>query len=342
MFDTIYIESEILEHQRTREILSRYKNADIVVCQHYNEIFNRKAQSFRLQKKQPALILAQKQQGHVLPTPAEYGIGAEYNYYFSHMLNCLYDCRYCFLQGMYRSANYVLFVNYESFTEAMDETLAKHSGENVHFFSGYDCDSLAMEPATGFYDFIYPYFLNHANALLELRTKSTQTRKLLKTKPINNIITAFSFTPNEISQALEHKVPSLENRIKAMQKLQDHGWNIGLRFDPLIYVENFKTLYGKLFDSVFSVLNMEQVHSISLGSFRLPKDYFKTIQQLYPKEPLFSQDFSISQTRDMQGMVSYKNDKQFELHDYCESIILNHIPDDKYFPCHSIMQKKCI
>ena len=29
------------------------------------------------------------------------------------MYNCIYDCRYCFLQGMYSSANFVLFVNFE-------------------------------------------------------------------------------------------------------------------------------------------------------------------------------------------------------------------------------------
>lgn len=338
MFQIIYIEEAIAEHPRTLELLERYKDANTIICKHYNEIFNRKAQNFRLQKKYPALILAEKQQGHVLPTPAEYGVGAKHNYYFSHMLNCLYDCRYCFLQGMYRSANYVLFINYESFTDAMDKIVANQSEEEIHFFSGYDCDSLAMEPVTGFYDFIYPYFAKSSNILLELRTKSTQIRKLLKTEPIDNIVTAFSFTPNEISQALEYKVPSLENRINAMQKLQEHGWNVGLRFDPLIYVDNFESLYQQLFEAVFSNLNTEQIHSISLGSFRLPKDYFKTIQQLYPKEPLFSQNFVDSNTQDMQGMVSYEYKKQVELHEFCESVILQHIPPNKYFPCHSIVE----
>ena len=28
------------------------------------------------------------------------------DWYFSHMLNCLYDCRYCFLQGMSRNHCY--------------------------------------------------------------------------------------------------------------------------------------------------------------------------------------------------------------------------------------------
>ena len=31
------------------------------------------------------------------------------------MLNCIYDCKYCFLQGMFNSANYLVFVNYQDF-----------------------------------------------------------------------------------------------------------------------------------------------------------------------------------------------------------------------------------
>jgi len=40
-------------------------------------------------------------------------------------LNCVYDCEYCYLQGMYPSANIVVFVNFEDFTNAADEKLAE-------------------------------------------------------------------------------------------------------------------------------------------------------------------------------------------------------------------------
>ena len=113
MIEEIYIEESLLEHPRARAILQRFPDASVTTCARYGEIFNRKAQNFRLQKIRPALILAEKFSGHVLPAPPEYAIGGDLNYYFSHMLNCIYDCRYCFLQGMYRSAHYVVFVNYE-------------------------------------------------------------------------------------------------------------------------------------------------------------------------------------------------------------------------------------
>ena len=90
MFTTIYIEEQIADHPRTRDICARFPQATRVRCERYGEVFNPKAQNFRLQKRKPALILAHKHDRRVLETPAGYGIGGRNNYYFSHMLNCLY------------------------------------------------------------------------------------------------------------------------------------------------------------------------------------------------------------------------------------------------------------
>ena len=331
MFSTICIEDEIREHPRTLEILQRFPRADIVSCKRYGEVFNRKAQNFRLQKKKPALILAKKHHGFVLPTPADYGIGAIHNYYFSHMLNCIYDCRYCFLQGMYRSAHYVLFVNHEDFGFEIEEKIRKHAGEAVHFFSGYDCDSLALEPVTGFVKSTLPLFQKHPEALLELRTKSTQIRALLSMPPLDNCVIAFSFTPEKIAAALEHNTPKIERRIEAMLQLQKAGWQIGLRFDPLIYEENFQENYQQLFDSIFSELDISWLHSVSLGNFRLPRDFFKSMLRLYPEERLFT-----SPLEEKAGMISYKQNLSDQLLQFCSHAILSYIPEHLFFPCEPI------
>jgi len=111
----IYIESAVRDHPRARGLLDRYHDLPVVEIERYGEVFNRRAQNFRLQKSNPALIIAHKTGRRVLAAPEGYGLGGDHNYYFSHMLNCIYDCRYCFLQGMYQSAHQVLFVNYEDF-----------------------------------------------------------------------------------------------------------------------------------------------------------------------------------------------------------------------------------
>ena len=150
MIDTIYFEEQVSDHSRSIALFERFPKADRIPCSHYKEVFNPSSQNFRIQKRKPALILAKNSGTMVHPVPDTYGIGGKHNYYFSHMLNCLYDCRYCFLQGMYPSAHYLLFVNYEDFFEEIAKIQKKNPDEQNWFFSGYDCDSLAMEKLTGF------------------------------------------------------------------------------------------------------------------------------------------------------------------------------------------------
>ena len=329
MVSCIYVESGVRHHQRTLKILSRFKNTAVVEIEFYGEVFNPRAQNFRSQKSSPALIIAQKHKGHVLPAPQGYGLGGRHNYYFSHMLNCPYDCRYCFLQGMYRSAHQVIFINYESFGDEITRLSGLHGAEPVWYFSGYDCDSLAYEPVTQFTGFFAPLFSNISNAWLELRTKSTQIRQLLRHEPCERIITAFSFTDQHSHARLEHGVPSIEKRIGAIQSLLAAGWPVGLRFDPVVYHENYQLAFAKMLDKIFNTIDSGKIHSVSLGAFRLPKDNFRQVKRLYPDEPLFAQNLALNN-----GMVGYAPAQQQDMMAYCEQQLLQYIPGHCYYRCN--------
>lgn len=329
MADTIYVESAVIDHPRSRAVLGRKPKAKIVEIERYGEVFNPKAQNFRLQKKNPALILARKHAGYALPAPLGYGIGGVHNYYFSHMLNCVYDCRYCFLQGMYRSAHQILFVNYEDFVAEIRGIVQRHNDDPVWFFSGYDCDSLAFEPVTHFIDYHLPAFNRIDNAWLEVRTKSTQIRQLLKHPPSRRVVVAFSFTDPLTHQHTERYVPSVEKRIEAMKKLSDRGWPLGLRFDPIVYHADYQREFSELLKSIFGRIPVESLHSVSLGIFRLPKQNFKTIHELYPEEKILNQSLELKD-----GMISYSPDREQAMLSYCENALLAYIPRSVYFPCH--------
>jgi spore photoproduct lyase len=327
LISTIYIEDEIRDHERTREICERFSHATQIPCDRYTSVFNSNSQNFRLQKKQPSLILAKKHKTRVLETPAGYGIGSENNYYFSHMMNCLYDCRYCFLQGMYRSAHYVVFVNYEDFFADIIDTAKINPGESW-FFSGYDCDSLAMEPVTGFIDACLEHFATTQKAHLEIRTKSTQIRTLLDRPAMQNSVVAYSFTPEDTARGLEHKVPSVSKRIAALAKLQQHGWQVGLRLDPLIITAQFVAQYRTLLDQIFASVNAGQIHSVSYGAFRLPKPFFKKMVTLYPAERLFATSLTESDS-----MVSYSPSAEQECLEQIRAMLLEHVPENVLYPC---------
>ena len=328
MFPIIYCEDSVADHPTTARIRARFPKAAWVSIERYNEVFNRRQQNFRLQKPNPSLILAYKHGERVMPTPSGYGVGHQCNFYISHMLNCVYDCRYCFLQGMYRSAHYVLFVNYEDFKTAMRDTLAACPEQTTCFFSGYDCDSLALEPISGYIEDLLPFFVEYPQAGLEIRTKSTQIRGLLKRPALSNVIVAFSFTPAELAQALEHKTPTVGRRLAALVQLQQQGWPIGLRFDPLLYDPDFERRYRDLFSTVFARIDGARVHSISFGPFRLPRDYFHTLVKLYPEEPLLNAEY---EERD--GMISYSAEQERAMRDFCHQELSRYVADSVLFPC---------
>jgi len=328
MMQFIYAEEAILDDPHTQTLIKRFKKSTLIPVKHYGEVFNRKGQNFRLQKQQPALILARKNNELVLPAPAGYGIGGNHNYYFSHMLNCVYDCRYCFLQGMYRSANYVIFINFNDFKQAILDTAANHPGEQTWFYSGYDCDSLAYEPVTNFAQTFLPLFDGHANAWLELRTKSTQIRNLLERDALDNVVVAYSFTPEAISQVYEQGVPSVDKRIEAMLKLQNKGWKLGLRFDPMIYHPDYQQQYSDLFQKIFARIDPAAVHSVSLGAFRIPKGFYQNVALLYPDSALFAHNME-----NTAGMMSYPIGLEKAMLEYCHQQLLEVIPKSIFFTC---------
>ena len=327
MFSAIYIEQEVANTERVKKLLSRFSSIPQISCERYGEVFNRKAQNFRLQKKAPALILAKKHGNLVLPAPQGYGFNDSKSYYFSHMLNCVYDCRYCFLQGMYRSANYVLFTNYEDFETALVQTIEANPGPSV-YYSGYDCDSLALEPVSNFCKYYLPVFAKHPRATLEIRTKSTQIRSLLEVEAIPNCVIAMSFTTQEAAQKWEHKVPSIGKRIEALRKLQNAGWNVAIRFEPLIFESDSLQAYQQLFDDVFSALQVDKIHSVSTGLFRMPTGFYKNIVKLYPDEESFARSTYVED-----GMISLDGDRQEMQWESVEKLLRGYLSPQQYYRC---------
>ena len=254
MKKVIYIEKEIKNHIRTKLICNRFKNSEVILIDKYSEIFNKKNQSFRRQKLNPSIIIAKKKNNFLYETPANYGIGNNYNYYFSYMLNCMFDCKYCFLQGLYTSANYVIFVNYEDFLEEIKKLSLKNSKKNITLFSGYDCDSLAFEPVTQFMKYLMNKVNKFNNIELEIRTKSSYTQ-IFSSKPINNVIIAYSFTPDRFSRKYEIGVPNVEKRIKSLANLSSMGWKVGIRLDPIICYEGWEEDYCELTKNIFKKID---------------------------------------------------------------------------------------
>ncbi|KAF3363335.1 putative DNA repair photolyase [Chlamydiales bacterium STE3] len=325
MFRFIYVERNIQDLPLVKQICQQY-NVQAIYCEKYGDIFHQDSQNFRLQKENPSLILAKKTGQLVLKTPKEYGIGGTKNYYFSHLFNCPFDCRYCSLQGQYSSANFVLFANYKDFQNAILDIIQQNPGETCTFFCGYNGDSLALEPTTHFLKNFLPFYADHPEAIFEIRTKSTNISILMQSEALYNCVIAYSLMPKDLSASLEHKASSIENRLDAIKRLQEHGWKIGLRFDPLIYCSGFEEKYAQFFDSVFQAVNLKQLHSVTLSPFRLAKTAYQKMTHLYPDEKLYAH--SLTQKG---HLIGYRDSLENQILKFCYDKIQSYVPKDKLF-----------
>ena len=328
MIKTIFFEEEVYNHPTSLRVRKALPRADWFPIRSYQELFNRRHQNFRLQKKQPELILAKKHSNFILPVPSGFGMDTVRNFYFSHMYNCIYDCKYCFLQGMYNSANFVLFVNYEDFFHSISVLKNKHCGESATFFSGYDCDSLAFDKISGFADSALDFFCQHPEISLEFRTKSIAVGALLKREAISNCIIAFSLSPYEVAKALDFKAPSVVRRIQTLKNLARHGWKVGLRFDPLIYFKGWEGQYSGLIANIMKNLYDQNIHSVTFGPLRFPKKMYKRISSYYPNEDFFA--FPLDEEK---GTVSYGAHLEEQMRRFLEIELAKYVSEEKIFQC---------
>ena len=138
-----------------------------------------------------------------------------------------------------------------------------------------------------------------------------------------------SFSSELAGQRYEHRVPELSKRLDAAAKLQAAGWSVALRFEPIILEPGVEQDYMALFERVFTTLAADKLHSVSLGEFRLPREYHKKIAELYPDEALFARPVVVSD-----GLLSLRGAGDALLHKL-ESRLLSYIEARQYYRCAS-------
>ena len=179
-----------------------------------------------------------------------------------------------------------------------------------------------------FVDYFVHWFSEHPQFTLEIRTKSTQVRDLLEIEPAPNCVIAMSFTPQEVYQLWEHRIPALSKRLEALSRLQQQGWPIALRFEPLIYLEGFQRHYEQLFAQVFTRLDGESIHSVSTGLFRMPKKFYRNIAAIYPDEALFAR-----KVEEQDGLVTQPRETEQEMLEVVENLLFRYVDKRQYYHC---------
>lgn len=323
-FSHIYIEKEALNHPNTKKILSRMKNSKIIEIDHYKDIFSRSHQNFYVQKQSPSLILAYKK-NNLIYNGARFcdDFGNDYFYYTSSIMNCIYNCEYCYLQGMYSSANIVIFVNIEDIFTEVTNLLKKHP---VYLCISYDTDLLAFENILGYASQWIEFASLNPDLKIELRTKSANFNLIRNISPSKNVILAWTLSPQKIIQRHENRTPCLKDRLNSIKQAMDNGWNIRLCFDPILYSPDWKTLYTELINTVFSTIQCDKILDISIGVFRVSSDYLKIMRKQRFDSVILNYPFALENKA-----YSYEKTLSEEMISYVKSIISRYVSPHKIY-----------
>ena len=260
----------------TQKIIKKFSRSKVILIKHYKDLFNRPNQDFVMQSKSKNLILARRE-APFLYEGSFYSDAFEYEHFFytPSILGCLYDCEYCYLSGMYNSANSVFFVNTEDFFEALLPYLTKPTLVAI----SYDTDTLAIESLTSHTKEWIEFAQTQPNLHLEVRTKSANFKAIKSLSPNEKITLAWTLSPQKIIEMYEHQTPSLQKRLHSIKEAIDAGWRVRVCIDPVIYNEDFMSLYPPLIDTLFSVIDADKLFQLTLGSFRMSSTHLKRIKK---------------------------------------------------------------
>jgi spore photoproduct lyase len=325
-FSHIYVERGVWDHPRTAAVRTSFPRAQLVEIESLGELTNRKSTVWSYQKRAPKLVLASKTSQLVYPcSDVAPSFGHRHFYYAVPMQNCLYDCEYCYLQGMYNSAHLVLFVNQAEMHEAVRRKAAE-LGE-LYLCIAYDNDLLAMESKLGLVAEWVEALRAHPEVTVEVRTKSANFAALRELAPASNVVLAWTVSPDSLIRRFEARTPLLEARLRAATQALQAGWRTRLCLDPLLPVEGWREQYASLFASLDEAGLWDKLNDTSYGTFRMNKDYLRQARKARPESVLMQG----ATARDERGLMVLPHPELAELLDWVGSRLVQRMGQPRVF-----------
>lgn len=323
-FSHIYIEKEAEQYPESKRILERFPNSQVIEIDSYKEVFSRNNQNFSLQKKSPKLILSVKKENYIYEgAKVCESFGNENFYYSSSVLNCIYDCEYCYLQGVYSSGNIVIFVNLDDMFKEIEDILKDRS---MYICISYDTDLLALEEITGFVKRWYEFVNRHENLKIELRTKSASIKLFQNLKPNKNFIIAWTISPKEFARKHERGAVSFERRVEAAKTMIENGWTVRICFDPMIKMKDFYEIYGEMVRETFEKIDGKKILDVSIGTFRISKEYMKRMKKNRVNSRILNYPFQCQE-----GVYTYTDEENYEMLEFMKKEVLKYVYERKIF-----------
>jgi len=330
MFNKVLIEKDILNTKKTQSILNKVKYQDLIEIDRYDEYFGKYKKPYLQKRENLNLYIAKKKGNLIKETPDAYGLSGDKHYYYIHQYNCIYECEYCYLQGYFHSPDIVLFINHDEIINEMQKIMDQNQ-ERVWFHAGEFSDSLALSHITDEFADYYAFLDKNPNALIELRTKSVNTKALKGAR--ENLYITYSLSPQQKIKEIDLKTPSLKHRLSAINKLYQEGYKIGIHLDPIIYNDDFKENYQEFLDELNTAIPIKEIQYISIGVVRYTPNVWNEVKKNYPNSIMHKEELVKTEG----NLIRYNKPMRMWILNTVEEMLYSYeIAKEKVYKCMEI------
>ena len=238
----LYCERNIENYTLGKELLEKYKDVPIIEIDNHNNIEEmRKKQNSEFPDMKRNLIIGVRKTHKFVENHKTSDYLVPYT-----SSGCTAMCMYCYLVCNYNKCAYLrLFVNREQMLEKIIK-VASASEKQLTFEIGSNSDLILENTITGNLPWTIENFKNSPKGHLTFPTKFDMVEPILNLDHKGRVIVRMSVNPENIIRRVEFGTSDLENRVKAINKLQEAGYKVGILIAPIIFVDNWKEEYENL------------------------------------------------------------------------------------------------
>ncbi len=196
---------------------------------------------------------------------------------------CFYKCDWCYLKLTFRSQRpfITVRVQYDKIKAQIEKRL-NLTAAPVMFNSGELADSLSMEHLTGAMREFVPWFGQKEKGYLFLLTKSANVDSILDLDHNGHTIIAWSMNNEAVSRKFEIGAPGFEQRLEAAYKVQQKGYPLRIRLDPIVPFDGWEEAYGDTVKRIFERISPER---ITLGTLRFEEGFYRIRNSIFTTGP---------------------------------------------------------
>ena len=180
------------------------------------------------------------------------------------------------------------FVNYDKLFEEMERFDKKSINPKFKVLNlGELADPIAVDEVTGFSKTLIDYNSRLNDTKLMLLTKGDYVENLLDADHKGKVIVSWSVNSDYIADLFEHRVPTVDTRIAAAKEVQNAGYEVRFRIDPIFTYDGWERGYEELVNKIFDNLTPSM---ITLGEYRPSQNLITHIRKRFPNSKLLELD----------------------------------------------------